>query len=808
MRDFINWLYKVGYPPFSEADIKDTGGESILIRAKDDKQGKKSLYYSYDGSFGTFYSCRTALGDYWYNKANRDWTPEEKDKYKAECEERRRLAEVARQEQYETVAASCRADYNGYLLAVSHQYAEHKGINIPAKVKIHDGNLIIPAVDINGKMWTMQSISPDGDKQFRFAGRKNKNFFPIGYRKSADNSIIYFCEGFATGCTIHEAISKPTIICFDAGNLMNVIGEFRNLYPNSEFIICADNDQWTLKHPREKSLKDIIASDVSGDDDRWAIWRECGYTYNTGVDKAGQAGVKYSARVVIPDIPSDDKEKRKDYNDMGVDYTRNKLSGVGVVFSTSPESVPLEVERDSPSPFAPSKGDVIISDHYEPINQGVYIVDHNRDLQEKTQISTRSDGNPDWFTDMIWNNEPSKKLPSVYAIKDLHDGKRMNNLIVFIRGYLPKMFVMNEFSDEIIIQRRPPWLGENEDFRVHRVNDSDRINLSAFLEFFGFSVSDKTVEKAIIAVAEKDKIHPVKEYFDKIVWDKIPRLDTWLSKYLGSTQSDVYLSSIGSKWLMAGAARIYEAGCQFSHMLVLEGLQDIGKSAVLRELATFGDDIQESYFTDGISAKGCTDKFAAMMWQGKLIIEFGELGGMDKADIEIVKAWISRRDDEYQKKGSNDIMKRPRQFILSGTTNRRNWINDSTGGKRFWPVSCLFADVDGVKSVRKQLWAEAIYRYKSGERYWLDDDDPAYALAKVEQSVRINTDEWQDILEMAISSKTMVLPREVYEWLHIDIGHLDNFKTARIRNAMNSLGFEYKQSYKQTGTKNRVWIKE
>lgn len=260
---------------------------------------------------------------------------------------------------------------------------------------------------------------------------------------------------------------------------------------------------------------------------------------------------------------------------------------------------------------------------------------------------------------------------------------------------------------------------------------------------------------------------------------------------------------------MAGAARIYNAGCQFSHMLVLEGQQDIGKSAMLRELATFGDDIEEAYFTDGVSATGfTTDKFAAMMWQGKLIIEFGELGGLDRANIEAVKAWISKREDEYQKKGSNDILKRPRQFILSGTTNKKQWINDTTGGKRFWPVSCKFADVDGIKKVRKQLWAEAIHRYKNGEKYWLDDNDPAYGLAKIEQTVRINVDEWAEILSMHVTGKSFILPREIYEWLHIDIGHLDNGKSARIRSSMQSLGYEYKQAYKLTGHKNRVWVKE
>ena len=467
--------------------------------------------------------------------------------------------------------------------------------------------------------------------------------------------------------------------------------------------------------------------------------------------------------------------------------------------------MPVVVEHDSPSPYAPAAGDEIV---YSDSSYD-HMYDFNEPMKDAKKPLTRTDGNPEWFTDMIWDKEPNGYISNMFQINGLHDGKSMNNLVTFIRGHFSGVFVLNEFSDEILVRKQPPWMEKGELFRVHTCNEADRINMASHLEWYGFKVSDKVVEKAIISISEKDRIHPVRQYFDGLKWDKVERLPTWLHDYCGATtQPQEYLSSIGMKWLIAGVARIYQAGCQFSHMLVLEGAQDIGKSAILRELATFGDDIEESYFTDNISVKSAEGRFAAMMWQGKLIIEFGELGGLDKHDIETVKAWITRREDEYQKKGSNDVLKKPRQFILAGTTNKRNWINDSTGGKRFWPVACSRADVEGLKKIRHQLWAEAVYRYKAGERWWLADDDPVYGMAKEEQVTRLTHDDWQDILESHLEGVSYAKPRDIYEWLHIDIQFLDAGKSARIRSCMQALGYEYKQAYAKTGNKKLVWVKK
>lgn len=807
LQSFIQWLSKGPYAPYNSGDIKDTNGQSVLIRAMDDKAGGKSLYFSFsedDGrGFGHVYSCRTSEGDYWYSKAEKTWTDEERKAWDELRERKKAEAIAAQQERYETVASDCKARYKTLSnVSQDHTYLVTKAIRATAKTKQDGDLLVIPAIDINNKIWTFQTIDGEGNKRFSYGGKKEGTFFPIGLAKGDAPDHIRICEGYATGVSIFEATDEPVIVAWDAGNLMPVCKAIRTAYPIARLTICADNDQWTIRSPRPKELKDISGSDVSGDDPRWPVWESKGWLVNTGMEAAAKAGYAVDAQVVAPEFISSHPDKPTDYNDaaniLGIDYIKNRLLAASAVI----EVAPVVVEQESPNSYAPAAGDEIV------YSDSSY--DHMYDFEAPVEARlTRSDGNPEWFTDIIWDKEPNGKIANMYQIKGMHDGKSLSNLITFIRGYWKGLFVLNEFSDEIIVRVRPPWLTESDEFRVHRVTDSDRVNMAAKLEWFGFRVSDQIVGKAINSIAEKDKIHPVMTYFKSLEWDGVPRLGTWLRDYCGADKQDEeYLSVIGTRWMMAGVARIFQPGCQFSHMLVLEGPQDIGKSALFKELATFGHDVQESYYTDAVSMKDFDKTFSAMMWQGKLIIEFAELDGMDKAGIDTVKAWITRRADEYQKKHSNDITTSHRQFILGGSTNRSTWITDTTGGKRFWPVSCTRIDIQGIKQVREQLWAEAVHVYADGKgKWWLSDDDPIYALAKAEQTARLAVDEWQEIIGAHVKDAAIIYPREVYEWLHIDIQFLDVGKSSRIRSAMNGLGYEYKQAYALTKDKARVWVK-
>ena len=126
---------------------------------------------------------------------------------------------------------------------------------------------------------------------------------------------------------------------------------------------------------------------------------------------------------------------------------------------------------------------------------------------------------------------------------------------------------------------------------------------------------------------------------------------------------------------------------------------------------------------------------------GKWLAEIGELGGMRKSDVENVKAQISRQVDEARAAYGKFTEKRPRQFIMVGTTNEAAYLMDTTGNRRFLPVKVGEIDIEALTRDRNQLWAEADYKARNGEiKIYLSKEE--LKLAAATQADREVVDDW------------------------------------------------------------------
>ncbi len=176
----------------------------------------------------------------------------------------------------------------------NHPYLQKKNVKSHFLRTNDDGKLIIPAYSYDNKISTLQFINLDGEKKFLKNGRKQGCFFPIG----VPSIRILLCEGYATGCSIHEATKELTICCFDAGNLIHVARKFREYYPKKEIIICGDNDSGKEK--------------------------------NTGIEKAKEAGKEIGSAVVFP-VFKDETTSPTDFNDLqnleGIETVRTQIRG-------------------------------------------------------------------------------------------------------------------------------------------------------------------------------------------------------------------------------------------------------------------------------------------------------------------------------------------------------------------------------------------------------------------------------------------------------------------------------------------------
>lgn len=364
------------------------------------------------------------------------------------------------------------------------------------------------------------------------------------------------------------------------------------------------------------------------------------------------------------------------------------------------------------------------------------------------------------------------------------------------------LFAYDECADRVVLTRRPLWEPNHGEIWVPRsVQDVDTVRASSWLEYHRMKPRVNDVSRAIVSAAYRNVVNPPREYLSNLKWDGKPRIDNWLTCYLG-VKADEYTKLVGAKWLISAISRVFNPGAQVDTMLIIEGPQGIGKSKALRVLATLGD---QSYFTDDLSDLG--NKDTIMQMQGVIIAEIAELAAMLKKDQEDVKAFLSRRVDRYRPPYGQHVVERPRRCVFAGTMNPGaiNYLKDETGGRRFWPVRSTSVDAIALAKDRDQVWAEAVHRYRQNERYWLADEE--IALAITEQEQRQEEDPWeQDINEIVATLYEDMIPAAfILRKLGLDTNQRNQAALKRLSKYMPKIGW-HKAKQRVGGCPNPVSV--
>lgn len=328
------------------------------------------------------------------------------------------------------------------------------------------------------------------------------------------------------------------------------------------------------------------------------------------------------------------------------------------------------------------------------------------------------------------------------------DGKivaRTKNAILFLMNHRDMVgaLAFDTFSRAAVIVRRPPWeLEDGVDWETRSLTDNDVTWATAWLESRGLAMKASAIHAACIAAAQRNSFNPAADWLCDLKWDGEKRLDRWLTYYCGA-EATPYVSNVGKKFLIGAVARILRPGCKMDNMLVLEGAQNLGKSAVAKILGTFGG---QSFFTDELADIGSKD--AAMQLEGVAIVELAELDQLDRSSINAIKAWLTRTVDRFRPPYGRTVIRAPRQSVLIGTMNPdgAGWMKDATGGRRFWPVAVTSIDATALQADQPQLWAEAVVSFHAGEPWWLSEEEEI-AAARVEQQARYEDDAWAEAID-------------------------------------------------------------
>lgn len=326
------------------------------------------------------------------------------------------------------------------------------------------------------------------------------------------------------------------------------------------------------------------------------------------------------------------------------------------------------------------------------------------------------------------------------------------------------------------------------------------------------SISRAALSEAIETVAHHNEFHPVRDYLqglhDAKVWDGKRRLDAWLLHVIGELDKEgkalvpqrveEYLRLVGRFLLLGMVNRVMQPGCKFDYCMVLEGPGGLRKTTMVQVLAG------KAWFsnTHFDVARG---KEGQEQVQGLWVYEIAELASFSKADINLIKSFISAEVDRYRPSYGRVVEAFPRQCVMVGTTNEKQWLRDRTGNRRFWPVPvrhCI--NTDWLAKYRDQLLAEAYATFLQGERYYPTPDEEERLFVLMQDKRLVESTVMSALLEVLTRPATpagigsvvhgetqFVTIKQLNEALHVDAGKSTAALDGQIRAWLDAEGWEY-----------------
>lgn len=315
-------------------------------------------------------------------------------------------------------------------------------------------------------------------------------------------------------------------------------------------------------------------------------------------------------------------------------------------------------------------------------------------------------------------------------------------------------------------------------------NDLDLMTTKLSCEH-GVFIPESRIKSAIQYAAGLNSYCPIRRYLDHCAahakphpeWEQIGKA------FLGNSHK---IATTAMQRMMIGAvARAYNPGCSMSWLPILVGAQGVGKSMFARSL------VPQDLFSEIT-----TPLETLMKEQYRLhvawLLELPEIDNyFNTRNIENFKNLITTRVDEVRYPYASLPSKLPRRFVLIGTTNRNQFLVDSTGNRRFVPLEVgagFQIPWKELVSQRDSLWAAAVQAYRDGVGYEFNSGEIA-AIAEYIQEFG-DPDPWVDKIASYVSIREEVTATEILtNALELDPRNQARREGRRVADVLQSMGW-------------------
>lgn len=352
------------------------------------------------------------------------------------------------------------------------------------------------------------------------------------------------------------------------------------------------------------------------------------------------------------------------------------------------------------------------------------------------------------------------------------------------------------FIDAIMFRR-----DENDGWQ--RFSDEHYVELMITAENRGFAFSSKErIRDAVYAVARANQFDSAQLWLSQQVWDGVPRVRSFFSKYFGVEDSSYTQAASMYIWT-ALAGRVMVPGIQADMTPVLVGHQGLRKTSGIKAMAP-----SREYFTE-VSFGEKEDDLARKM-RGSLVCEIAELRGLRSREKEHIKAWMTRTEEKWTPKFKEFSTAYSRRSMFIGSTNDPQFLDEDSSGQRRWlPLSVSFVDVEGIAADCWQLWAEGCelfslggILYQEAEKLAREVHDDYVEQDSFEQPIR----EWLKSVESLDGWETVLTMNQVLEGaLGIDNAKAKPMESRRAGTVLKKLGARHSKR-KVGGVQSKVWV--
>lgn len=315
-------------------------------------------------------------------------------------------------------------------------------------------------------------------------------------------------------------------------------------------------------------------------------------------------------------------------------------------------------------------------------------------------------------------------------------------------------------------------------------NDLDLMTTKLSCEH-GVFIPEMRVKAAVQYAAQKNRYCPIRTYLERCAsdnaafaeWDKIGEI------FLGNPH---HLATLAMQRMMIGAvARAFNPGCSMSWLPILVGAQGVGKSMFSRCLVP-----------DKLFSEITTPLETLMKEQYRLhvawLLELPEIDHFfNTKNIENFKNLITTRVDEVRRPYASLPESLYRRFVMIGTTNRNQFLVDSTGNRRFVPLEIGSGFLIPWKLLTQQrdaLWAAAVQAYKAGVPYEFNSGE----IAQISEYIAEfgDPDPWTDKISVYVNLREEVTAAEVLtSALDLDPRQQGRREAKRVVDVLQTLGW-------------------